>query len=452
MPKNWIRYLPHPVFNPRLALKTLKKSLVKEIPYDLMRIFGLFGLIHTPLIYIIDTNHPGIRSVETGLRLINFLLFIPLVFNQQWPTAYHRFKKYYWFASITFVLPFFATFMFILNNGNRAWFTKITIALLWMVLITNWSVFLLSLITGIMAGIITYGALIDPSFSGFSLSWPELFNSFWIVIIAGFFSLKRDEIAQNRLNSMRSLAHVVAHEMRTPLFGIRSATMYMGKNLDILINRYSQARNGQLNPEDQDLIDKLLKTPKKIDKITKDTFSTIDMLLINLNEVKDSLSCQTLSINDLVDSALEGYPSTEKEKDLIRFNRTNDQIVYGNKDQLRHVLFNLIKNALFHIKESRKGRIYISAENHGDKALLIFKDTGEGIPQKALPFIFEPYYSSTKYGTGTGLNFCKQAVEACGGTISCHSIEKKETIFRIELQKANDSTSSNTIQPPATQL
>ncbi|WP_198022278.1 sensor histidine kinase [Candidatus Odyssella acanthamoebae] len=437
--RDWLNKIPRPLFQPRLALATLKLSLNREVPYDLMRIFGIFGLIHTLLIYIVGINYKGVADVEIILRITNFTLFIPLVFIENWPAWLHRIKKYYWFFTITFVLPFFATFMFIFHNGSRAWFTKITVALLWMVLVTNWSMFLLCLIAGIMSGILVYGAIIDPNFSNFNLSWAELINSFWIVIIAGVFSLKRDEITRNRLDSMRSLAGAIAHEMRTPLFGIRSASTYLSQKLPNFLEKYTQTQGNDLTEKDKKSIERIIKTPEKINDITKNAFSIIDMLLTNLKGINGKLECTAYSANSIIEQALELYPLSPKERLLIHYAPASDQMIIGNKDLLIHVLFNLLKNALYHIKEDSKGEIYIWTENTADFFTIFFKDTGKGIPGNTLPFIFDPYYSSTKYGTGVGLHFCKQVVEGCGGKITCRSIKNHETIFKMELKKQHDN-------------
>ncbi|MBW8309238.1 MAG: HAMP domain-containing histidine kinase [Candidatus Paracaedibacteraceae bacterium] len=338
--------------------------------------------------------------------------------------------------------------MFIFHNGSRAWFTKITVALLWMVLVTNWSMFLLCLITGIMSGILVYGAIIDPTFSNFTLSWAELFNSFWIVIIAGVFSLKRDEITFNRLDSMRSLAGAIAHEMRTPLFGIRSASAYLSQKLPNFLEKYAQTQGEELTEKDKQSIERILKTPNKINEITKNAFSIIDMLLTNLKGVRGKLECNTYSANSIIEQALELYPFSPKERLLLHYTPAPDQVIVGNKDLLIHVFFNLLKNALYHIKEDSKGEIYIWTENTTDFLLIFFKDTGKGIPEKILPLIFDPYYSSTKYGTGVGLHFCKQVVEGCGGKITCHSIKNQETIFKMELKKYYDNIHTKTKTDP----
>lgn len=449
----WLTAIPRPVFRPGLALQTLKYSLSRDVPYDLMRIFGVFGLIHTPLIYMVGlTYHEEVSTIETILRAINFTLCLPLIFIDQWPVILHRIKKYYWFFTVTFVLPFFATFMFIFHNGNRAWFTKITVALLWMVLVTNWSMFLLCLIVGVMSGVLVYGAIVDSSFLGFSLSWAELFNSFWIVIIAGVFSLKRDEIVRSRIDSMRSLAGAIAHEMRTPLFGIRSASTYLSQKLPKFIEKYKKLQHGALSKKDQFMIDRVIKTPDKIDEITRSAFSIIDMLLTNLKGISGAIACDVHSVNLIINTALEYYPLSSKEKEIIHFKVADDCLVSCNKDLLVHVLCNLIKNALYHIKEVRKGEIYIWVERNTESITIVFKDTGKGISEKLLPFIFEPYYSNTKYGAGVGLHFCKQVVEACGGKIACSSIENMGTTFRIELKQGTDDKNNNNTSEAQTDI
>ncbi|WP_175282086.1 sensor histidine kinase [Candidatus Odyssella thessalonicensis] len=443
MLKSWLAKLPRPVFKWGAALQALRYSLSRENSYDIMRLFGLFGFLHNPFVYIIALNQKGVSLVETRLRIVNLFLFIPLIFINYWPSCLHRLKKYYWFFTVTFVLPFFATVMFILNNGSQAWVTKITFALLWMVLVTNWTMFFLCLVIGMMSGIIYYGVTIDSSFAGFTLSWPELANSFWMVVIAGLFSLKREEMVRNRVASMRSLAGAIAHEMRTPLFGIRSASVYLSQRLPAIMAKYIQSQGEKLSEKEQLSVERILKTPERIDEITRSAFSIIDMLLTNLKGVTGAIALERQSMHSIIQTALEHYPLSTKEKSIIHFKQEEDAYIQGNKDLLVQVMYNLIKNALYYIKEAGKGEIFIWLEDHKDFVVLNFQDTGKGISEKSLPFIFDPYYSNTKYGTGVGLHFCKQVIEACGGSMVCSSKENVQTTFKIELRKYDDSEGNN---------
>jgi two-component system sensor histidine kinase ResE len=117
---------------------------------------------------------------------------------------------------------------------------------------------------------------------------------------------------------------------------------------------------------------------------------------------------------------------------------------------MEQVLTNLIDNALRHTPS--KGSVTIRAR--GDKTLLLeISDTGSGIPQEDLPFVFERFYKADKArtrgrvgGTGLGLAIAKNLVEAHGGTISVQSKVGEGTTFTIALMlptKTNRSVERN---------
>jgi signal transduction histidine kinase len=66
-------------------------------------------------------------------------------------------------------------------------------------------------------------------------------------------------------------------------------------------------------------------------------------------------------------------------------------------------------------------------------------DNGQGIPEEALPHLFDRFYQADRkkapgyQGTGIGLSLCKGLIEAMGGEISVESKEGEGTVFRFTL-------------------
>jgi len=106
--------------------------------------------------------------------------------------------------------------------------------------------------------------------------------------------------------------------------------------------------------------------------------------------------------------------------------------VDGHK--IARVLTNMIQNALKAVNEG-EGSVEVAAYEDGGKDLyIILKDNGCGIDAKDLPHIFENFFSTDrKKGTGLGLSYCKQVVEAHGGTIDVASEVGKGTTFTIRI-------------------
>ncbi len=108
--------------------------------------------------------------------------------------------------------------------------------------------------------------------------------------------------------------------------------------------------------------------------------------------------------------------------------------VTSNKGNLEQIFLNVMNNAFTAMQSG--GRLDIEVSNtHPDHVVILFEDTGCGIPQKDIQYVFEPFFSSksTGAGTGLGLSVTYALTKELGGKISVASTEGKGTRFIIEL-------------------
>ncbi|MBX9804159.1 MAG: HAMP domain-containing histidine kinase [Alphaproteobacteria bacterium] len=234
---------------------------------------------------------------------------------------------------------------------------------------------------------------------------------------------------------MKSLAGTIAHEMRTPFLGIRASVGGIQKFLPPLIEGYHKAKDAQLdiNPISEKNLHQLTETPENLTKITQSASMVIDMLLMTLKD--DSFTdknFETCFIGKCVTDMFHDYPLTSEQKALISWKDTPDFSFYGNKLLMKHVLFNLLKNALYYVKAANKGDVSLWTETTSSGNYLYFKDTGKGMPSSMVTHIFDRFYSHTQHGTGIGLAFCKSVMESFGGTILCESKEGEYTTFILK--------------------
>jgi two-component system, NtrC family, sensor kinase len=110
------------------------------------------------------------------------------------------------------------------------------------------------------------------------------------------------------------------------------------------------------------------------------------------------------------------------------------------------VILNLITNAFYAVTESKTLRqaqgdrsyeptVSVSTKNEGDKVLISVKDNGNGIPEKVLDKIFQPFFTTkpTGQGTGLGLSLSYDIVKAHGGELKVVTKEGVGTEFLINL-------------------
>ena len=92
--------------------------------------------------------------------------------------------------------------------------------------------------------------------------------------------------------------------------------------------------------------------------------------------------------------------------------------------RIDQVLTNLVGNAFKHTPEG--GSVSVAAEITPEGVRISVQDTGEGVPLKDLPRLFEQFYqveahTSKKDGLGLGLNISQEIIRAHGGSIQVHS-------------------------------
>jgi signal transduction histidine kinase len=169
----------------------------------------------------------------------------------------------------------------------------------------------------------------------------------------------------------------------------------------------------QITPREEQYLSKL---PENLYTVSQNAHTMITMLLTNLSNGNLEKKLEPCSMTHCVREALETYPLSEDERPLIHWEDAQDSAkdftFSGHKELMKHVLFNLLKNALYAIAAVGKGEIFITikpAEGGKGKKFnqLVFKDTGPGMSSEVLRHIFDRFYTKTEHGSGIGLAFCQ---------------------------------------------
>ena len=112
-----------------------------------------------------------------------------------------------------------------------------------------------------------------------------------------------------------------------------------------------------------------------------------------------------------------------------------DLTLRADPEQLHRVLSNLVRNARQAIGASgQDGTIRISGRDTAEGWCIEVRDTGPGLPKKALDHLFKPFHGSArKGGTGLGLAICAELVRGHGGRLDLAHTGPEGTTFRITL-------------------
>jgi signal transduction histidine kinase len=109
-------------------------------------------------------------------------------------------------------------------------------------------------------------------------------------------------------------------------------------------------------------------------------------------------------------------------------------VIYDER-MMRHIVSNLISNALKYSTNDKK--IYVTLSQVNGTVLFSVRDEGIGIPQQDQKHLYEPFHRATNVGTisgtGLGLSITKQAVELHNGVIKLESEIGKGTTFTVNI-------------------
>ncbi len=246
------------------------------------------------------------------------------------------------------------------------------------------------------------GGLMDDKFKG----RLEEEGPYEIQMLIQRFNKLLDELS--RIEKLRAdLVSDITHELRTPLTKIRG--------------QLEGVKDGVYKP-DKELVDNLLANTSQLEAI-------IDRLqeLIEIRSGQIKLKKVNIELSSMVRSVLAGYA---KEGVEVVVNIDKGAKVKADRIRFRELLDNLISNAF---KYTKKGQISIEAS---DRELKV-SDSGIGIPEAELPYIFERFYRVDKSrndqtgGLGLGLAIAKEIAEAHGFLMSVDSELKKGSTFTI---------------------
>lgn len=248
--------------------------------------------------------------------------------------------------------------------------------------------------------------------------------------------VRQEQIFAEKTAALGMLSATIAHEMRTPLSGVRASIGGVDSYLPELITAYHFAheRDAELFPViRKDLLDALADTGPRIKSMVDQANHVIDLLLVNLNDQRmDSAHVTKCSVRECVEEAIEQYPFRRFEREKVHIKIDEEFQFLGVSSLLVYVLFNLLKNALYSLESAGKGEIHIGVAKGEYRNYLIFEDTGLGIEEDVLPLIFDGFFTTRNNGTGAGLAFCKRTLHSFDGNILASSKLGQFTRFTLE--------------------
>jgi signal transduction histidine kinase len=235
---------------------------------------------------------------------------------------------------------------------------------------------------------------------------------------------KRQAVELERANRVKDeFLSVMSHELRTPL------NLVMGYT-EMIKDRML----GEINPEQDRILGKLLGR-------ARDLLFMISGILeaTNIGSKTATVKSTEFDLSDFLNELKLAYELPLGNDLTLDWEIPSDlPVMKTDREKLRHILQNLINNAL---KFTNDGQILVATRYLAAIKMVEFKvsDTGIGIPNEALPFIFEMFHqvdsSETRNygGVGLGLYIAKKFTELLGGKVEAESQIGRGSTFTVAL-------------------
>ena len=249
-------------------------------------------------------------------------------------------------------------------------------------------------------------------------------------------------IQSEKMASLGELTAGIAHEIQNPLNFVNN---FSEINSELIDEASHEVKTGHQN-EALELLSTLKENEQKISHHGKRADAIVKGMLQHSRS--SSGLKEPTDINALVNEylRLSYHGLRAKDRDFNVTMKTDFDNSIGKTDiipqDIGRVLLNLYNNAFYSVSEKKKQQpngyepaVSVSTNKIGDKVEIRVKDNGNGIAQKVVDKIFQPFFTTkpTGQGTGLGLSLSYDIVKAHGGEIKVNSKEGEGAEFTIKL-------------------
>lgn len=244
-----------------------------------------------------------------------------------------------------------------------------------------------------------------------------------ITILAYLFSAKTTQPLKDAFDMQKDLIANASHELKTPLAIISANLAVMNSEKDSSVRdneKWMESISGQV-----DRMNELVKGMLELSKLEQATIKTD---LVDFSAIVESACLEIEAV------------AFEKGATLVTDIQAGATIL-AEKASVERLVYILLDNALKY--SGNKGKVGCRLTIVGKKLHLEVMNTGSAISEEEAKHVFDKFYRSDgarqnpdNKSFGLGLAIAKATVTAHGGTISCHGVENKGTVFEVFLPLA----------------
>ncbi len=256
----------------------------------------------------------------------------------------------------------------------------------------------------------------------------------WVILVSPLYSNRfirgavavlRDMTEERQLEKMRKdfIANV-SHELRTPI------SMLQGYS-EAIVDDIAESQEEKKEMA-KVIYDESLRMGRLVNEL-------LDLARMEAGHIQ--LTIEEVNLNTFINRIIHKFQGLVKENEIYLTADIDSGIssVAFDPDRIEQVLTNLIDNAIRHTPKGGTVELISISEDKGIR--MEVKDSGSGIPEDDLPFVFERFYKADKArtrgraGTGLGLAIAKNIIDAHRGHISVQSKLGQGTTFSFFLPR-----------------
>lgn len=223
--------------------------------------------------------------------------------------------------------------------------------------------------------------------------------------------MQNELLKQDQMKAVATLAAGMAHEIKNPLTSIKTFTEYLPQKYDdpvfrdkfhrIVVDEVDRVNN---------IVKQMLDFSRPVDPVLQKIF------------LKDVIE-ETLALlqNNLISHKIE-----------VTKNYISNDIVFGDKNQLKQVFLNILLNSIQAMPVG--GKLTVATFQKNDRIEIQITDSGPGIDEKDINKIFDPFFTTKENGTGLGLSIAHGIIQKHGGKIKIKSEAGQGTTVSVTLK------------------
>jgi signal transduction histidine kinase len=250
-------------------------------------------------------------------------------------------------------------------------------------------------------------------FAALVLALPTIYTSSILAVLR-----RKEETLEQRTRELMAAGEQksqfmanITHELRTPLHGISALVELLGEEV-----------YGPLNPDQQQACERIGKSAESLERLVDDL-----LLLAKAEAGKLEVRVSTVDAADVTEAVLSSLKWMTELKSLTLRRELDEDLptLRTDRGKLNQILLNLVANAIKFTPEG--GDVSLVVSRREDAVIFVVRDNGIGIPEEALPHIFDEFRQvdgtdeREHGGIGLGLALVKRLTDLIGATVEASS-------------------------------